>query len=137
MSGTDPYFAPSVSDQEPSEAGRFVELDSVETVSFMEGLDFRPVLGINLLVSFNTYLPNSVVPVHAHEEEQITFLIEGEIEFTVGDETRMLRPGTVAVIPPHVPHASRTHDRPCVQVDAFYPPRRAIADELARRKKVE
>ena len=137
MSGTDPYFAAALSDQEPTEAGRFVDVDSIEVVSFMEGLDFRPVVGRELLVSFNSYAPNTVVPAHAHEEDQITFVVEGEVEFTIGDETRMLRPGTVAVIPPHVPHASRTYDQPCVQLDAFHPPRRAIVDALSARERAE
>lgn len=137
MSGTDSYFAAGVTEQEPSGPGRFVDLASVEVVSFMAGLDFRPVLGTNLLVSFNSYAPNTVVPGHAHEEEQITFVVEGEVEFTVGDETRMIRPGTVAVIPPYVPHASRTYDRPCVLLDAFNPPRRAIVDALSQREQAE
>ncbi len=137
MSENDPYFAATVSDQEPTVAGRFVDVDSIDMVSFMDGLDFRPVLGQELLVSFNSYVPNTVVPAHAHEEEQITFVVEGEVEFTIGDETRMLRPGTVAVIPPYVRHASRTYDRPCVQLDAFHPPRRAIVEALSARERAE
>ena len=38
----------------------------------------------------------------------------------------MLRPGQVAVMPPFVPHAARTHDQPSVEIDVFSPPRQAL-----------
>ena len=45
------------------------------------------------------------VPLHAHtREEEIWYVLEGEITFTVGDQTWTGGPGSFAYIPRHVPH---------------------------------
>src|SRR4051812_41723813 len=41
----------------------------------------------------------TVLPMHSHPHEQITFVIAGQFEFTVGEETRVLGPGMTALIP--------------------------------------
>ncbi len=68
---------------------------------------------------------------HQHPEEQIGTMLEGEYEFEMNGEKRMIRPGDVYVVPPNVPHAARTFDKGCVAVDIFSPPRsgfRAMLD---------
>lgn len=112
---------------------RWLELDQIEPVRFAEGLEFRPLLGENVLVNFVRYEPGTVVPRHAHEEEQVTFVLEGEFEFECDGETRTLRRGSVVHIPPGVPHAARTLDTSCFQVDVFSPPRRVLVDALEGR----
>ncbi|GAB4442462.1 MAG: hypothetical protein Fur0044_38870 [Anaerolineae bacterium] len=48
---------------------------------------------------------NMAVPLHAHSrEDEIWYVLEGEIAFTVGDETQIGGPGTFVYIPRHVPH---------------------------------
>ncbi len=45
------------------------------------------------------------VPLHAHSrEDELWYVIEGEIAFITGDETRIGGPGTVVYIPRNVPH---------------------------------
>jgi quercetin dioxygenase-like cupin family protein len=46
-------------------------------------------------------------PLHRHPQEQITIVEEGDVELTAGDETRALRAGQWAVVPPDVPHGIR------------------------------
>lgn len=112
-----------------AEPGRFVDVDrDVPTVEYAEGLAFQPILGTDVLISVVTFRPHTEAPRHAHDEEQITIVIEGELEFEVGEERRTLRPGQMAVIPPNVPHGGRTHDSPCREIDVFNPPRRALLD---------
>lgn len=64
----------------------------------------------------------ATVPMHAHPHEQVTYVIEGRFEFTVGDETTILEPGTVALIPGGVTHGGRTITA-CRVVDVFSPAR--------------
>lgn len=123
------YFDESQSGT-PTSPGRYVELDAARMIELIDGLQFRPVLGERALVNFVHYEPNIVVPRHAHEEEQFTFVVEGEFEFDLDGDVRLLRAGTVAVIPPWVPHAARTLDSTCFQIDVFSPPRRGILDAL-------
>lgn len=45
------------------------------------------------------------VPLHAHSREaEIWYVLEGEISFTVGDQTHQVGPGSFAYIPCGVPH---------------------------------
>jgi mannose-6-phosphate isomerase-like protein (cupin superfamily) len=45
------------------------------------------------------------VPLHAHSrEDELWYVIEGEIAFITGDETRIGWPGSVVYIPRNVPH---------------------------------
>src|SRR5262249_15088451 len=45
------------------------------------------------------------VPLHAHSrEDEIWYVVEGEITFTIGDRTFTGGPGTFAYIPRNVPH---------------------------------
>jgi len=49
---------------------------------------------------------------HSHEQEEVWQVIEGELEVTIGGETRVAGPGMVAVVPPHTGHsASRPRGR--------------------------
>jgi quercetin dioxygenase-like cupin family protein len=123
------YFAADA----PREDGalpRWIEVDEIATVQFAEGLTFRPVLGKDALVNFVSYEPNTVVPRHSHVEEQFTFVIDGEFEFECDGETRTLRRGSVVHIPAGVPHAARTYDTTCFQIDVFAPPRAVLVEAL-------
>ena len=124
------YFAAEESVRAEGSEPRWIELDDVEPVAFLEGLDFQPVLGERALVNFVSYAPNTVVPRHAHDEEQFTFVLDGEFEFECDGETRTLRRGTVVHIPPGVPHAARTRESSCMQVDVFAPPRRVLVERM-------
>jgi quercetin dioxygenase-like cupin family protein len=64
----------------------------------------------------------SSMPEHAHPHEQVASLIEGRFELTVAGESRVLEPGSVATIPPNVPHGGRAL-ADCYIIDAFYPVR--------------
>jgi mannose-6-phosphate isomerase-like protein (cupin superfamily) len=48
---------------------------------------------------------NMAVPLHAHgREEEVWYVLEGEITFTIGDTTTTMGPGAYAFIPRGVPH---------------------------------
>ena len=63
-----------------------------------------------------------LLPEHHHPHEQWTHVIEGELEFRIGDETMILRPGMCAMIPSNVPHAGRALTD-CLAIDVFQPVR--------------
>ena len=67
--------------------------------------------------------PRSVVPEHAHENEQLGMVLSGSLEFRVGDESCELRPGQTWRIPPNVPHEVTVGPEGAVVIDVFAPPR--------------
>ena len=64
----------------------------------------------------------AVLPLHHHMHEQLTNLIEGEFEMTVGGETKVLKSGDVAVIPSNVEHEGVAKTA-CQIIDVFSPRR--------------
>ncbi|WP_339125005.1 cupin domain-containing protein [Pseudonocardia sp. D17] len=99
----------------------------------MPGLAFRPVLGEQMMTNFVHFEPNTEAPVHQHEEEQIVIVLDGEFEFELDGEVRVMRAGDVAVIPPWVPHGARTRDTRCDEIDVFNPPRKTLVEHLRRQ----
>jgi quercetin dioxygenase-like cupin family protein len=123
------YFAQA--EGTPEGPGRFVSVeDDTPKVEFVKGLTFNPVVGDGVMANFVHFEPHTEAPRHMHAEEQMTIVIEGELEFELDDDTRVLRPGEMAVIPPFVPHAARTHDQPSLEIDVFCPPRQALLQLL-------
>ena len=127
----DRYFAASASAQQDGD-GTFVTWAELSPIEMVQGLAFQPVLGENLMVAFVRFAPNTVAPVHWHDEEQISFVLEGEFEFEVGGEKRIVRRGEAVVVPPNVPHGARTYDGTCLEVDVFHPPRRGLLEAMGK-----
>jgi quercetin dioxygenase-like cupin family protein len=119
------YF--EVVEREPEQPGRFVSVEGdLRPLTLGPGLSSRPLLGTNLLASFVRYEPGAGAPRHAHEEEQLFVMLEGEVEMELGGETRRLRPGDAVLIPAWVPHSVRSTGGPVYQLDVFSPPRKAL-----------
>jgi quercetin dioxygenase-like cupin family protein len=112
----------------PKGPGRFVTVSDIDAVEFVPGLQFRPVIGEKAMANFVSFAPHTVAPTHVHEEEQIVVVLQGELEFHLDGESRTMRPGDVAVIPPWVPHGARTLDSSCLEVDVFAPPRKTLVE---------
>ncbi|MBI2815160.1 MAG: cupin domain-containing protein [Opitutae bacterium] len=62
------------------------------------------------------------VPLHQHPHEQVTYVIAGRFQFTVGAEITVLEPGMVALIPGGVMHGGTTLTA-CRVLDIFSPVR--------------
>ena len=63
------------------------------------------------------------VPVHSHPHDQMTLVLSGRLEFTLGEETHEIGPGDTVVIPGGVPHGVRTTLAECKLIDVFAPAR--------------
>ena len=131
MTDSDSYFAGDEAAQQ-TDGGTFVAWNEIDPIEMVPGLLFQPVVGDNVMVNFVRFEPNTVAPVHWHDEEQISFVIDGEMEFEVGGEKRVVRRGEAIVIPPNVPHGARTYDGTCLEVDVFHPPRRGVLEAMGR-----
>lgn len=128
-----PYFElrePPAGSYDPSGAS-IVHVDDYPRYEIAEGVVFCPVFGRNLSLNFVAFPPGSGFPTHAHPEEQISIVREGEMEITVGDIRKWVVPGDVIVFPPDVPHSGRTLDRSCRLIDIFSPPREGLREVIA------
>ncbi len=62
----------------------------------------------------------AILAEHQHPQEQVVNMLQGELEMTINGETRILRPGDVAIIPSNAPHSGRAITE-CWIIDAFHP----------------
>ncbi len=108
MTGAEQHFT-THADGTPTAPGRYVDVGKVESVEFLPGLVFRPVVGERTMLNFVSFEPNTEAPMHVHEEEQIVLVIDGEFEFEIDGDIRTMHVGDVAVVPSWVPHGARTH----------------------------
>ena len=70
-----------------------------EAFEFIDGVRLHAIGGEQVLLCRVHYEPGKQVPWHAHEDtEQVMFILEGEVEMTIEDETATLKPGDVAVV---------------------------------------
>jgi len=73
----------------------------------------------------------ALVPKHHHENEQITYILEGALHFWLGDDQAqeiIVRAGEVLHIPSNVPHAAEALED-TLDVDIFSPPRQDWIDK--------
>jgi quercetin dioxygenase-like cupin family protein len=49
------------------------------------------------------------------------YLVSGRLEFTIGESTSILEPGSAWRIPPNVPHRVVAFGGPAMALDVFHP----------------
>ena len=64
----------------------------------------------------------AVGPLHSHPHEQLTYVLSGEFEFTIGDETKLVRAGDTMYKKSGVMHGCRCLKQG-VLIDTFTPQR--------------
>ena len=78
-----------------------------------------------MLTVIDLHGKGSQVPVHAHPHEQISYIAEGQVRFTVGEGENQtvteVGPGDVVVAPPNTPHGAEVLSDHARVIDAFHP----------------
>ena len=93
-------------------------------------IDRRLVVGERMMLAHVYLKKGAVVPRHSHDNEQLTYILEGSLRFSIGEdgaEQVVLRAGEVLVIPPNVPHQAEALED-TLDVDIFCPPRQDWLD---------
>ncbi|MSO83215.1 MAG: cupin domain-containing protein [Acidobacteria bacterium] len=64
----------------------------------------------------------ALVPMHSHESEQMTYILQGALRVVVGGEEMTVREGEVLHIPPRIPHQAEALED-TFELDVFSPVR--------------
>lgn len=99
-----------------------VELDQVNRVELSPGYSARFVHTERMTFSFLDVKAGSASAEHAHPQEQVAMLTEGEFELTIEGVPVRFGPGSVIVIPPNVRHSGMAITD-CKLMDVFTPVR--------------
>jgi quercetin dioxygenase-like cupin family protein len=105
----------------PDPDGYFLPAGSGSRHVIFPGVEIRTTAGKGAMLSVVRFEPESVVAAHAHPHEQMGYLLEGRLEFTVGGVTRLLGPGDMWRIPGGVVHSVRALNQPALALDVFHP----------------
>jgi quercetin dioxygenase-like cupin family protein len=94
-----------------------------EQVSAM--LDRRLITGDRMMLAHVYLKKGCIVPRHQHENEQLTYILEGSIRFWIGEDEKqqiVVSAGEVLHIPSNVWHKAEAVED-TLDVDIFSPPR--------------
>jgi len=101
----------------------FCDYGSREFKELFPGVRSKTFWQDHMLLSVLEMDPGTVVPMHSHPHEQAGTVFEGEFEMTIGNETKMMRPGDAYMIPGGVPHGVTIGDQLVRALDVFSPVR--------------
>ena len=105
--------------------------DEMEKEFVADGIERRIITGERAMLAHVYLKRGAVVPLHSHDNEQITYILEGALRFWIGDEGSEpidIRAGEVLHIPPNVPHKAEALED-TLDVDIFSPPRQDWLDK--------
>lgn len=94
-------------------------------------LDRRLITGDRMMLAHVYLKKGCIVPKHSHENEQITYILEGALRFFLGEdgaEQIVVSAGEVLHIPSHFPHKAEALED-TLDVDIFSPPRQDWLDK--------
>jgi quercetin dioxygenase-like cupin family protein len=89
------------------------------------GLTRRLITAERMMIAHVYFKKGADVPLHSHENEQITYILEGALHFWLGaqgEQEVIVRSGEVLVIPSNLPHRAHALED-TLDVDVFNPPR--------------
>jgi quercetin dioxygenase-like cupin family protein len=97
-------------------------LNDLTAKEIRPGFFGKMVHGDKSTLAFWDIKKGSVLEEHYHLHEQITHILDGELEMIIGGEHFLFTAGTVHVIPSNIPHSAIARTD-CKVIDSFAPAR--------------
>ena len=108
----------------------FYELKDIQEVPLINGITVKAIYAEKSSVFFLELPAFSRIPTHHHPSEQIGIVLEGEIEYTIEDETKVCGKGSTFVIPPNAHHSLVVVSKKSAKLIDFFTPRRKHTESL-------
>jgi quercetin dioxygenase-like cupin family protein len=109
----------------------FYRWDSMKKERVSDMLERRLITGDRMMLAHVYLKKGCIVPKHFHENEQLTYILEGALKFWIGEDGASeitVRAGEVLLIPSNVPHKAEALEE-TLDVDVFSPPRQDWLDK--------
>ena len=109
----------------------FFRWDSMKKERVSDMLERRLITGDRMMLAHVYLKKGCIVPRHSHENEQLTYILEGALKFWIGEdgaEELTVSAGEVLLIPANVPHQAEALEE-TLDVDIFSPPRQDWLDK--------
>ena len=109
---------------------RHFRWDDIPKEKLNDLLDRRLVTGERMMLAHVYLKKGCLVPRHSHENEQITYVLDGALHFWLGEDEKeevVVHAGEVLTIPSNLPHKALALED-TLDVDIFCPPRQDWLD---------
>jgi quercetin dioxygenase-like cupin family protein len=109
----------------------FYRWDSMKKERVSDMLERRLITGDRMMLAHVYLKKGCIVPKHSHENEQLTYILEGALKFRIGEdgaEEIVVSAGEVLLIPSNIPHMAEALEE-TLDVDVFSPPRQDWLDK--------
>jgi quercetin dioxygenase-like cupin family protein len=109
----------------------FYRWDSMKKERVSDMLERRLITGDRMMLAHVYLKKGCIVPKHSHENEQLTYILEGALKFRMGDDGAdeiTVHAGEVLLIPSNMPHQAEALEE-TLDVDVFSPPRQDWLDK--------
>ncbi len=112
---------------------RQTKWDDVPLETIKDGVTRRVFTGERMMIAHVHIDKGAIVPWHSHENEQLTYIVEGALRFWLGEEgsgdyqETVVSAGEVLFIPSNVPHKAEALED-TFDLDVFNPPRQDWLD---------
>ena len=98
----------------------FFNVKELPKKKIKEGIRMCSVYLKNVMLTYFEFEQGQEIPPHEHPHEQITFILEGEMQFRLGDEIKNLKAGEGVTVPSNMKHSVYAL-HPAKVVDAWNP----------------
>jgi quercetin dioxygenase-like cupin family protein len=116
-----------------SDTIRHARWDDIPREKVTDDIHRRLFTGDRMMIAHVYLDKGAIVPTHAHENEQLTYILDGALRFWIGAEDApdrkelVVGAGEVLYIPSNVPHKAEALED-TFDVDVFSPPRQDWLD---------
>lgn len=112
---------------------RKIRWDDMPKEQVTDQITRRLFTGERMMIAHVYLDKGAIVPTHSHENEQLTYVLDGALRFWIGDpeqgvEELVVNAGEVLYIPSNVPHKAEALED-TLDVDVFDPPRQDWLDK--------
>lgn len=99
-----------------------INIDDLKKNVMAEGFEARFVHTEQLTMGYWEVKAGLPFPMHSHHHEQMSYLLEGELEFEMDGKKLIAKPGDILAIPPNAVHGGKAVIDSKL-IDVFYPVR--------------
>jgi len=89
--------------------------------------------GENVSLSLLQAEPDKSFPVHSHDEEELSLILQGKAIMTIEEKSYQIEANTVIKVPPNTRHGLTViGNEPLLKLNAHSPPRKALKRKLSK-----
>jgi quercetin dioxygenase-like cupin family protein len=105
--------------------------DEIPKETLSDKLARRLITGDQMMLAHVYLKKGCIVPKHSHHNEQLTYILEGALKFSLGEDGKeqvVVKAGEVLHLPSNLPHMAEALED-TLDVDVFSPPRQDWIDK--------